>query len=241
PAFANVNPFDSTLYPPFPSGVYVNARTCFKGYSKLYRLLCNVQLDPDGKGGYKVESNGLTFANAGKDSYELDMGEMKQYHVFVDEMKDHTIVLQMPGSDYIQVNGYGLIAECILLLLFVVVTVLSIVTLLIRLIKYLKGNRKRPFMKFQMLVNGSVILSCLMFVKISMVLFSNSPLFRMVQWCLIANAVCGIISLAYIVMLIIKWRKIESSRKQRIGLILTAIGGLAMVTNVIYWGGYIFW
>ncbi|HEX3076343.1 MAG TPA: serine hydrolase domain-containing protein [Lachnospiraceae bacterium] len=223
------------------SGVYVAARTCFKGYSKLYHLLCNIQLDPDGKGGYKVESNELSFTNAGKDSYELNMGDMKWYHVFVDDRKDGTVVLQMPGGDYIQVNGYGLIAECVLLLLFVIATVLSIITLLIRLIKYLRGNRKRPYMRFQMLVNGSVILSCLMFVRISLVLFSNSPLYRMVHWCLIVNAICGIIPLAYIVTLIIKWRKIECTRKQRIGLILTAVGGLVMVTNVIYWGGYIFW
>lgn len=223
------------------SGMYVSAQTCFKGYAKLYSMVSHMQLVSTEAGGYTVPGTNYTFKGIGTDSYVMDMGGMKQYIVHVNTMKNGTKVLQLPGKDYIQVNGYGVIAKYILLFLFAIAALISLVALPVNLIGAVRHNKKRPFIGYRIAVNAAVLISAAMFVYISATLFGNAALFRMIQWGLILNAVCALVPIVYMIALLKKWRKTECTKKQKIGLILNGMGGLIMAINVLFWNAFIFW
>jgi CubicO group peptidase (beta-lactamase class C family) len=222
-------------------GVYVSSRTCFEGYAKLYSMLCHIQVTGDGEGEYKVPGKNFTLTGIEANSYVMDMGGVKQYLVHANQLKDGTAVLQMPGSDYIEVNGYVYIAKWILLLSFVIAALISVVSLPIKIIRTIRHNRKQPFTFWRIAVNAAVIISAVMFAHIFATLSGRGALFSRVQWSLILNGFCAIIPIAYLTVLIMKWRKTELTKKQRLGLILTGAGGLVMTINVIFWNAFIFW
>lgn len=223
------------------SGMYVSAQTCFKGYAKLYSMACNMQLVTSKMGGYTAPGTNFTFTSIGTGSYLMDMGGMKQYNVYVDTRKDGTKILQLPGKDYIQINGYGVISKFILLLLFLIAVLFNIVALPVNVIRVIRHSKKRPFIGYRIAVNASILVSAAIFGYISVTLFGSAGLFRMIQPGLVLNAFCALVPVAYIIELLIRWRKTDCTKKQKVGLILNGMGGLIMTINVIFWNAFIFW
>ena len=78
-----------------------------------------MQFSPDGKGGYKVPGPNYTLNSIGANSYLMDMGGLKQFVFYVDTTEDGRMVLQSPGSDYVEVNGKVVILKYVLLLFIV--------------------------------------------------------------------------------------------------------------------------
>lgn len=239
--FGEMKQVANTDYERDLSGMYVSARTCFKGFAKPYIMACYMQLVTSEGGGYKVPGVNYTFTDIGASSYVMDVGGVKQYIVQVDTIKNGTKVLQLPGTDYTQVNGYGVIAQYILLLLFVIAVLINLVALPVNLIGVIRRRKNRPLIGYRIAVNSAVLISVSMFVYIAITLFGNGAIFRMIQWGLILNAACALVPIVYIIAVLMKWRKIEATKKQKVGLILCGIGGLIMTINVFYWNTFMFW
>jgi CubicO group peptidase (beta-lactamase class C family) len=221
------------------SGMYVTSRSCFQGYTKLFSLMSMLQLVSDNQGGYTVPGSPTKFISIGGHSYIMDM-DGKQFLVQTSRLEDDTPVIQFIGMDYIQINGYGVIAELILLLLFAVVTLISVVNLVIHMIQAIRHICK-PFLGARITVDIAIILSFAMFAYIALRLLGGVALYRQVHWAIVVVAACGLVPMAYIILLALNWRKLLCSKKHKVGLILTGFGGLIMTINVIYWNAYMFW
>ncbi|WP_379151157.1 serine hydrolase domain-containing protein [Paenibacillus sp. sgz5001063] len=224
------------------SGMYLSARTSFKGYTKLYSLACLMQFVSNGEGGYSVPGPEFTVTSVGTDSYLLDMGGLKQDVIYASAAEGEDTVLQFPGKDYLEVNGYGVIAKLVLLLLFIGSVLYSLISLMISMIHCLKHKRfLGTFEKYRAIVNVSIITTAMLFVYISLKLFSDAPLIQDVRWSVILIAVLVLIPVIYTVMLAAQWTKLDCTRKEKIKLMMTWIASFIMITNVIYWEAYKFW
>lgn len=224
------------------SGMYVSARTCFKGFAKPYSLASTIHFVSRGEGKYSVPGTNNTVTGIGANSYLLDMGGLKQYIIYASINKDGYKVLQLPGSDYIQVNGYGVILKYILLALFILAAIYAFFELVISFIKLIKYKKSPEIIeKYRSIANASVFITAMMFVYISVKLFSGTALLKEVLWGVILNGVLALLPLIYIVILAAKWRLLDLTIKMKIKLILTGIAGLIMTTNVIFWQSYKFW
>ncbi|WP_055669091.1 serine hydrolase domain-containing protein [Desnuesiella massiliensis] len=224
------------------SGMYVSSRTCFKGFAKPYSLVSLMRLVSKDGGLYSVPGTHKTVAPIKTGSYLMDDGGLKQFIIYASTDKDGRTVLQLPASDYVEVNGYGVIAKYALLVLFVLATVYGFFSLIISFIGFLKRKKSIGTIgKCRAIVNASVITTAMMFVYISIKLFSGLALLEDVLWSVILNGVFALIPVAYAVILATKWKKLHCTRKEKINLIMTGIAGFIMTINVIFWEAYKFW
>jgi hypothetical protein len=217
------------------SGVYANQRSCYKGYAKLYSLFGTMQLISDKKGGYTVPGTDYTFLSTGKNRYLMDMG-LKQFVTFKDTDDKGRTILEMAGSDYIQINGYGMIAKFSALILFVIAAFYSLILLLLKLITFLRHKKARPMDGYRILLNSSVVASLALFVYIALRLFmTNSAMYVQIGWSLIVCAILAVIPVLYLLLLILRWKQLDCTKKAKAGLIINGIMGIIMTANVIYW------
>ncbi len=224
------------------SGMYVSARTCFEGYAKLYSMLCLMQLTSEGEGIYSIPGTNNTVTSMNTGSYVMELEGRKQFILQTATAVDGHTLLQIPGQDYIEVNGYVVIAKYILLLLFIFAALYSIFALIFRIIGLLRHRNMQQTMRgYKDVVNFAVVSSAMIFVSISMTLFSETPMFSTIQWSLMFNALLALIPIAYAVSLAIKWKNLDCSKKEKAKLIGTGVVGLIMTINVIFWDTYKFW
>lgn len=224
------------------SGMYVSSRTCFKGFAKPYSLFCHMQFVSKGDGIYSVPGANHTVTSIGENSYLLDMGGVKQFIIYSSTNEDGHTVLQLPGADYVEVNGYGVVAEYILLGLFILAALYGFFALIISFICFLKHKRVQGELGiYRAIVNASVVITAIMFVYISVKFFSSLALLKDVKWCVILNGILAQVPAVYAVILVVKWKKFNCTRKEKIRLIMTGVTGLIMTINVIFWEAYKFW
>lgn len=219
------------------SGIYVNTRSCFLGYTKLYSLFNTMEISKNNEGSYTVNSGvDTTITGISKDSYLMDMGGEKQFILFKTSDKKGANVLQMVGADYVQINGYGLLAKLGLLLLFVITSLYSFIILLLKALQLLRRKPSQPLDTYRMLVNISAITQLVLFFLIAAkLLMTETPLYQDVHWMLLVGTGLAALPISYAVILIIKWRGLNTSKKTKIGLIVNCIMGLIVSFNMLYW------
>lgn len=224
------------------SGMYVPSRTIFKGFAKPYSLISLMKLIPKIYGGYSVPGANYTITAIGTDSYLMDMGGLKQFIIYASTNEDGHTILQLPGSDYIEVNGYGVIAKYTLVLLFVLAAFYGFFALIVSLIRFLKNKNHISIVeKYRAIVNTSIITAAMMVIYMSLKLFSNTPLLKEVLWSVILNGILALVPVAYSIILVFKWKKSGFTGKEKRRLIMTGIAGIIMTINIIYWESYKFW
>ncbi|HKM21355.1 MAG TPA: serine hydrolase domain-containing protein [Lachnospiraceae bacterium] len=219
------------------SGTYRSLRTCLKGVGKPYTLFCYMGFEPPVDGQYAAM--GMNIANIGENQYMLDMGG-KLYQFFVAEDADGTRVLQLPGADYEEVNGFGVIMQCVLLFLFLVAVFYAFIMLILGVIRLL-GSRKKPFEVARLINNFAVLISFNMVVYMVLTLLGESARFVDVKWSAIGNGICMLVPVGYVVTLILKWKKTEMSKGEKAGAIVNAVMGLMMTANILFWNSFMFW
>lgn len=217
------------------SGLYVNERSCFKGYAKLYSLFGIMQLASNTNGRYTISGTNNSFTCIGSNKYLMDMG-LKQFTVFTGTAKNGGTILELPGSDYIPVNGYIFLIKIIALLLFVITTLYSLILLIIRLVGLIKHKRPHPLDTYQILTNFSVIAAFTLFIYIALRLFmTNSTLYVHIRWSLAVCTVLAFLPVIFAAQLVIQWRMLDCTIKTKAGLIINCILSLIMTANVLYW------
>jgi CubicO group peptidase (beta-lactamase class C family) len=223
------------------SGIYQASRTVFKGFAKPYSLFTLMPFKPKGEGKYSAGANN-TVTSLGKGFYLMDMGGLKQFVMYKTIDEEGNRVLQLPGSDYVEVNGYGVITKCALLALLILAALYGIFALINSFIGFLGHKKSLGIIgKFRTIVNASVIITVIMFVYISLKLLSNAPLLKEILWSVILNGVLALVPVAYAVTLAVNWKKLKGKGKDKRKLIMTCLAGIIMTINVIFWESYKFW
>lgn len=228
------------------SGMYLASRTCYTGFAKLYSLLTMMQVVPDKENSYIVPGASQTIKSIGERTYLIDMGGLKQFLLVQTTNDQGKKVLQMHSTDYIEINGYGIIAKLVLMGLFVISAIYSIISLIINLIWLFRKKRKtdrikRIYRNYRTILNLSIILSLFVFVYVSFNLASNAALYSTLQWSIVLNAICSLVPITYMFNLIVHFKKLDCSNKTKVGLIINGIAGLIMTLNVLVWDAYKFW
>ncbi|MDF2532759.1 MAG: hypothetical protein K0Q65_2340 [Clostridia bacterium] len=224
------------------SGMYVSARSCFKGFAKPYSLFSLTRFVTKSEGRYSVPGSNSTATLMDSGSYLLDMGGLKQYIFYSLADKAGNTVLQLPASDYVKVNKYEVVAKHVLLVLFILASLYAFFALIIGLIISLK-NKKAPEVLgiYRAIVNSSVVIMDIMVVYISVKLFSGLALLEDILWSIILNGLIALVPVIYVVIIVVKWKKTICTKKEKIRLILTGAAGLIVTINVIFWQVYKFW
>lgn len=224
------------------SGMYVSARSCFKSFAKPYNLFSTMGLELGEDAKYTIPGTNSTLKAIGKDSYLMDQGDLKQFIVHASTDKDGRTTLQLPGSDYIKVNGYVVLAKYGLLLMFLLAVLYGFFALIVSFVNFLRRkNSLGRIGRVRTAVNASVIVTAIMFGYITVKLSSEVALRENIIWSVVMNAVLAFIPVTYTFILFTRWKKLQCTRKEKIKLIVTAVAGLIMTINVFYWEAYKFW
>ena len=224
------------------SGLYNASRTIFSGFAKPYSLFTLMPVDPMAAGGYVIPGRATTLMPAGDGGFVLDRNGMKQTLVFADTTADGRSVLQFPGMDYLEVDGFGVMAQIALLALFAAAGLLSLVALVGRLIGFVRHRPVRGAAeRFRILVHLAVVLAMASVGYMALTLFSTAPLLKDVRWMIVVNGALASIPVAYAVFLAVRWPALHSSRKEKGMLIAAGAAGLVMTSNILFWESYRFW
>ncbi|MGE5654804.1 MAG: serine hydrolase domain-containing protein [Bacillota bacterium] len=233
-----------TIAAPAPiAGVYVMSRSVFRGFAKPYSLFTTMQLKPNGEGRYTVPGKETTVTGIGPSSYLMDMGGYKTL-LYADRDERGRTILQvgLGAADYIKVNGYGLIAEVTLLLVFVVAVLYSLTALITRFIGFLRRKGQHPASGYRTGVDLAVTAVGLLFTYVAVTLFTSSTArFASIQWALMAIAALAFVPVVYGVLLALRWKELHCTKSEKAWLIVSGLSGLIMACNVVFWEAYKFW
>jgi hypothetical protein len=220
------------------SGLYVSSRTAFTGYGKLFRLFCMTEISP-GEPGFL--SPGKTYTGTGRNTFVMNMGGAKKFPMFATVNAEGKKVLQIPSEDSLEMNPSSILAELVLLLLYVVAFLYCFVAIIVRLVRVVRRKKKLVHPAALSIINASVIVSVILSGFMSVQLFSPGALFQSVQWILILNGICALIPVLYAIYLLISFRKLECPGKTKAALIINTCMCLIMTANIFYWNTYKFW
>lgn len=224
------------------SGMYTISRNVFKGFAKPYSLITFMRFVPNGKGGYYIPGANSTAIPEGKNSYLMDRGGLMQTVMYASTDEYGRRFLQIPGQDYIEVNGYGVIGEYVLLGLFILSALYGFIALIVSFIHLMRRKKVSGTTEvYRIIVNGSIIITTIMFAYITVKLTSGLALREDVIWSVVLNGVLALIPVVYALILFAKWKNPGITRKEKIKLIITGIAGFIMTANVIFWQAYKFW
>jgi hypothetical protein len=172
----------------------------------------------------------------------MDMHVAMHFLIYSSTDEKGRRILQQPGNDYLQVNGFGLLAQCMLLGLFVLAALYSLFALLFDLVSLLKQKLKlRLIFILHCAVNISVIITVMIFTYLTVQLSSGLALKEHILWSVVLNGFIALIPIAYTFKLCFSWRKMNLTGRQKARLILSGAAGLIMTANVIFWQSYKFW
>ncbi len=219
------------------SGMYLSLRTCMKGVAKPYTLFCYMGIESPKDGQYGA--NGMNMVNVGEHHFLMDMGE-KLFSFFVEEDSDGNRVLQMPGADYVEVSAAGVVAQVVLLLLFVLATGYAFVMLIVGIIRLIRRRRK-AFNGIRIINNIAILMSFSIVLYISVTLLGDGAMFASIRWSVIVNALCMLIPIANSIYTAVKWKQTNMTRAEKAGVLINAVAGLIMTGNVLFWNSYRFW
>lgn len=221
--------YDKSIYtiPDIEStkAVYINARTITKGCLSIYSFLCT---KPDLKYTEDAYSHFWVFSN--------ENGITKKSTSYVSAIK-------LSWGEYI--------LQVVLVLLMVIAILYSLFTLvvgggIINIIKAISRKRHKkqkevlPFRKYNYIECGLILLFAINFTAL-VVKALHYTTWSAIRWQVIINGILAILMLAYVFLLIRKFKKIDCRKREKIKYVFTAIMGVIVVVNILYWEMYKFW
>lgn len=223
------------------SGLYIAARTTFRGFSKPYTLLSLMAFQSEGVGRFISPGAGFSVTLFADGKYLLDQGGLKQSLIFVNHNAEGRKILQFPGVDYLQLedNGLTILAQLGLLLLFVLVGVYALITLIVWIFRRKKSQGITGWARLAVLL--SILAVLMLYFYFTVTLFSGTAMLRDLQWAAALAGLLALVPVIYTAVLVVNWGSLNASVMQKVGLALTAAAGWIMTINVIVWETFKFW
>ena len=142
--------------------------------------------------------------------------------------------------DILRIGSFEFIVDLFSIVLFLAAIIYSIAYLIIALIRLIK-KKKSPLNVWRLILCSSIL-----FTMVNLVIYiSNIAAYASTPTSIMINGIVyillGIIPIVYAVILAKKWKPLELSRKQKVGLVVNGIMGLFLTFNVLYWQLWMFW
>jgi CubicO group peptidase (beta-lactamase class C family) len=215
--------YDGSLYttPDIEStkGIYMNARTITKGPLSIMSFLVTKPVSKYSEDSYSTFSvysseNGIT-------------KKSESYH----------------SSIRLSFGKYVL--QCTLIILALISFIYSLVTLAVGGIRAIKRKmskrlkKEHPFRNYNNIECGLILLFIVNFTAVfGRVIFYTT--WADIRWQIVLNAVLMILILLNTILLALKLRKVQAVRSEKVKCLVTAVMGLIIFINIIYWEMYKF-
>ncbi len=217
-------------YPDSVTGVYRKTRSFILGMQKVvgylsyFGVLQNdeafAQIRPGVFLSYVNNDRDLLFAD-----YDTE-GNVQTLNAFVFDYQRESFVLY--------------IISTITLILLIIAVLYSFVYLIIALIRLIR-RRKTPLNAWRLVLCFSTILT----VVNLLIFFSSTQSFSATPTSFLINGLIfillGLIAVAYAIIVAMKWKLLDLTKKQKAGLIFNGVMGLIATINIIYWQLWMFW
>lgn len=231
------NSFNTYLDKNDISGTYLALRTCMEGVTKPFRLLSYIMIPQPVQGQYG--GNGFMLANAGGDKYLLQM-ENKDYLFFSKKTADGEQLLELPGSDYKKVSAMNFYGQLALMFLFIIAAGYSLIMLICMLISKLRG-RKLVFGLPRFLNYSATLLGFVFTALTLLTLIDGVSTFAEVRGCILLNMIFMLVPFAYLIDLIVHFKKMKMTARAGVQAVVCALTGLIMSIHCLYFNSFMFW
>jgi CubicO group peptidase (beta-lactamase class C family) len=207
------------------TGWYSCARTVDSGCARLYGMFNLVHL-----------------SQINADTLENMLGNSMYTYSDIDGIKKFSTLY----TDYLMVDSSRVLCNIALLIALVIATLYSTLVLLIGFIRFVvarickKELLRRPFRKYNYLCCACIV--TLPLVIGSMVIRMMSLTGAMANSQVVPYLVCfsamAVLMAAYVVLLIIKFRKLDCTKREKVMYVVTTVATLIMIANIIVWQWY---
>lgn len=207
------------------TGWYSCARTVDSGCARLYGMINLVHLS-------QIDA----------DTLEDMLGTSMYTYDNIDGIKKFSTLF----TDYLKVDSSQVLCNISLLMALVIATLYSTLVLLIGFIRFVvarsckKELLHRPFRKYNYLCCGCAV--ALLLALGSMVIRMKSLTGAMSNAQVVPYLACfiamAVLMAAYVVLLIIRFRKLDCTKREKVMYVVTAIAALIMIANIIVWQWY---
>lgn len=243
--FGSIQQEKGATLPPVDSlaGYYLSTRTFNVGMLRILRILGQGELLPLMK---TDDSDTLSVALTDSEIRLIDSNRLDVLglQMFVYEDEHGTTHLQNYSHDYVKQNTGLFLVQVGLILLIPVSVIYSLIALLVRLIVFIIRKRKKKenppsrIDKLQLLVHLAIIAIGICFYQIIMA--DSYTVSTMWLPCSL-SALFAIFPIGYAIAALANRNKLKPGRLHKINCVVTAIVGLLMTFNVIYWQTFYFW
>ncbi len=208
------------------TGVYRKTRSFIVGMQKVIGFLSYFSISQNDEAFVQIRPGMfLSYSNNDRELFFADYdinGNVQALNGFVFDYQRESFVLFIIG-----------ILALVLLIIAVLYSLVYFIIAFIRLIR----KRKTPLNAWRLILCGSIILTAVnLLVLLSGI---QTPI------SFIISGVCfillGFIPVAYAIVLAMKWKSLDLTKKQKIGLITSGVVGLILTFNIIYWQLWMFW
>jgi hypothetical protein len=129
--------------------------------------------------------------------------------------------------------------EYALIILFLLGALYTFFAMVLSIIRILRKKMRFGLVQiYREAANFFVLTIFLLFIYVSLRLFSGTAQIKDIRWSIILIAVLTLLSIGYIIYLILRWRKLDCPRKEKIRFIITSAAVFIMSVNVFFWETY---
>ena len=226
------------------SGIYTSARTIKMGMFRIYNVIGSLlSLSKTGDENTLAVSIGKgSLTQVAPYQYVFDMGGAR-FFMYAD-VHGNNVSLQMMSQDYIKENPVVFFTKVGLILIGLVGVAYSVVALITELISLIirkmrtKAAIPLTMKKYRIITQLSEVLLAVIFASM---LNSDVITPGTMWWKCILNGIFAIALIGYTIVLMLKYKKLECSKWQKFNYVITAVTGLILTGNVLYWQVFNFW
>lgn len=226
-------------------GIYTCSRTFKKGFTSFYDMLSILILKKSNEvaNRYDIMFDEGSVTPVMGNHLVADFNGSKLY-IYKHTSEDEKVSLQTMSMDYIKQSTPVFLFKTLLILSLIVGIIYCTISLLVELILLVvRKIRKRkltphPIRKYRIITQFSFVA----FTAILFSVLSSSGLtVGNMWWRCVLNAILALVPVIYTLILLLNRGLLKSGKRMAFANYLTAVLGLIMTVNIVFWQMYNFW
>lgn len=235
------------------SGIFTMARTYDKGFLKIYHILGSFMplSKTENENVFKLSIGQGRLTQKSNNQYIMDNENGWKYLMYLNKTEDGQLEFQMMSSDCLKENTLAFALKVLLVLFGFLAFVYAIIVFIksVLLVAIQKLSKKEYDIRSYKIFDISRVVTILSIlvdsVMIYLVVFlplgGGAVKLQYVWWKCIIIGLLSLIPVGNTIVLIIKSKNFEGTRRQKRKYVLTAIFGWMLSFNVWYWQMFDFW
>ncbi len=223
-------------------GIYKSSRNYETGIQKILKIsnYWTVSKNKDGSTSINNSGASMSFEQVGPGVFLVSSGSSSMLWYADYDVDGEVKAINASALDLVRTSFTEYAIDILLFVLLIAAALYSFVYMIIAVIQRIR-KKKSPLRAWRMTLCGSTLLTM---VNLFIYLI-NTGSFSSTSTPITINGIffilLGLVPVVYAIILVTKWKSLDLSKKQKIGVVTSGVMGLLVTLNLFYWQLWMFW